>query len=464
MGLASAIGQTFQMPTRQLQGGQAQAQQQQQQQAGGSVLGAPPSGLENVDNVTQAFYDKWGELESFASDMKLQYGIDVTRPDFSTSEGMEAHKMYQKALADLRYQGNALKASQAELSNYQKAQASSYGDRVSYGGIIGQGRFDSNKINIAPTLSTTGQVTDKDRYKTKTAIELENLKHQNDLAEIEKKAGVEEGEFAGVAAMAADVGTYGQGRMEWTINEKTGVQESSMLQGGYYKKRDKDGKIKGWERDDNGDIFLVYGGDERGRNTKRQEVNEDTALDVYNGLIDGKYTSATERDKAARYIRGLEKKRKGLFDMGREDTKGYLEQAKQSVTKYNTAQTNTLIEDLTTKADKSGNLNDFNALMGEGDPPVIGVRSRRGIDNGFYTITFEGGDEVIIGGTEYGKNNQVIREILSAGETAEATPPQPTDIYIVNGEEYTYEQMLSAKDDDGNPWTEEDIKKHAKRK
>ena len=167
MGLASALGQTFNMPQeRQLQGSQAQAQQQQ---AGGSVLGSPPTGLENVDQTTQAFYDKWGELESFASDMKLQYGIDVTRPDFSTSEGMEAHKMYQKALADLRYQGNRLKNSQSALAQYQKGQTGAQGDRLSYEGQIGEGAFDSNRVNMAAKPATTDQMA------------LERLKHRNKM-------------------------------------------------------------------------------------------------------------------------------------------------------------------------------------------------------------------------------------------------------------------------------------------
>jgi hypothetical protein len=114
MAIATALSQTFNMPVSEVTGARQRGQGQQAEQ-GGSVLGAPPSGLQNVDNVTREFYQKWSDLESFAQDMKARFGIDVTRPDFSSQEAMEAHEMFQKGVADLHYQTNRLDQAQKDF-------------------------------------------------------------------------------------------------------------------------------------------------------------------------------------------------------------------------------------------------------------------------------------------------------------------------------------------------------------
>jgi hypothetical protein len=412
-GLATALGQTFQLPRNQPQQAAA-GQQGAAQQGGGSILGAPPTGLQNVEGVTDAFYKKWGDLESFASRMKMQYGIDVTRPDFSSQEAMDAHKIYQQGLADVRFQGGKLQQAQKDLTQYQGQAFGATGEELTNTMQAGQVFDPATMVTRQATPSAAGKWTDKD-------AKLEagrNRRHNETIAAgIEReiiKAGGKEKSVAGYKQIVEDLGSAGAGITKWNIDED-GIQKSNTWQGKRFGKGTSDNKIIGFERNDNGEVFLVYGGD-RVKTHKKLPVNESTMIDIYTGYIDGQYNTATERREAMAYLEGLEKEGLGILDMAREDTEGYLKQAEDTSAKYSAGQKEKTITDLTEKADTSGNLKDFEFLIGKGEPKVVGVESMAGWKNGFYRITFESGEPVIIGGTEYGDNNQVIREILSAGE------------------------------------------------
>lgn len=75
-------------------------------------VGAAEEGLQQVDGVTSEYFDKWSALKGFARDAWENYGIDVRYPDPSIPESNNIHRIYLKAIADLKQQGNRLKTGQ----------------------------------------------------------------------------------------------------------------------------------------------------------------------------------------------------------------------------------------------------------------------------------------------------------------------------------------------------------------
>ena len=125
MGLGQSLGYTYRLPQNINQG----LQQPEIAQQGPSVA-APPSGMQYVEDITREYYTKWGEVQSFATNMWENFGIDVTRPDFRKPEAMEAHEIYNKAIADLRYQGDELKQGQMFLEEYAKGRITAQGPNI----------------------------------------------------------------------------------------------------------------------------------------------------------------------------------------------------------------------------------------------------------------------------------------------------------------------------------------------
>lgn len=83
----------------------------------------PESGVAYVEGMTREYYDKWAKLKNFAQTMQSAYGIDVTKPDFSNPASLEANDIFNKALADLQFQGDQLKTSQSERTARMAEQA-----------------------------------------------------------------------------------------------------------------------------------------------------------------------------------------------------------------------------------------------------------------------------------------------------------------------------------------------------
>jgi len=448
--LSQALGQTFDIPANQpqVQGQQRQAQGAQTQ--GGSIMGAPPTGLEHVTGVTEEFYKKWGDIESFASKMKMQYGIDVSRPDFSSDVAMEAHKIYQQGLADIRNQGNKLQQAQKDRTAYDKAYYGRFGSQLENTQQQGQ-VFDPEMVTNTGSAqpAPTGQVTQQDLYRTSRDKEAATLAFERKL----KLEGVRKGNIANKTAsysrIAEDLGSLGAGVVKWDINED-GTQVSNMWKGKNYG-TGKDNKIIGFELNKNGEKFLVYGGDRVNKQT-RLPVNEDTIFDIYDGYIKGQYNTATERREASSYLESLEEQGLGIFDMAREDTEGYLKSSEEAAAKYKTGQVTKKVEELTEKANSGGNLSDFDELIGKGSPEVVGVDSRNRLQDGYYTITFADDSEVIIGGDVYGKNNQVIKEIMKSSgslqqpeETVVADPSEEQYNALPSGAKFTYQGVEYTK-------------------
>lgn len=110
----AAQGYTFEVPTS-IQN----PQQQVAPQGPVDPVGAAMTGLQNVSGVTKDYYDKWAKVKSFAHGMWETYGIDVTKPDYSNPASIKANDLYNKALADLQYQGDTLQTSQKMLTRMQ---------------------------------------------------------------------------------------------------------------------------------------------------------------------------------------------------------------------------------------------------------------------------------------------------------------------------------------------------------
>lgn len=78
---------------------------------------APPSkDLAQVEGLTDAYYDTWGKLQALSQGMNKDYGIDVTKPDFTQPGGGLPFQTFQKlsgAVMSVSNQlGNRLKEQQ----------------------------------------------------------------------------------------------------------------------------------------------------------------------------------------------------------------------------------------------------------------------------------------------------------------------------------------------------------------
>ncbi len=102
---ASAIGNTYTIPLN-------PAVQQPVQQQFQDELGKPEDNLQQIDGVTDQYFDKWAQLKSFAKEAWNNYGIDVRYPDAGVPMSAKLNRIYLKAVADLQNQGNRLKVGQ----------------------------------------------------------------------------------------------------------------------------------------------------------------------------------------------------------------------------------------------------------------------------------------------------------------------------------------------------------------
>jgi hypothetical protein len=124
--IAQAGGLTYTFPARQIgeqqpvAGGQAPMQAQQ----GGSPFDIPlvEDGVPTIENYTRNYYDSYGRLKDFTETMWKDYGVDVTKPDFSQPGGGLLHEAFQKMDADLRIAANDLSESKNILAEQRKAE------------------------------------------------------------------------------------------------------------------------------------------------------------------------------------------------------------------------------------------------------------------------------------------------------------------------------------------------------
>jgi len=160
MALANILSSTFRLHQPQpVQGAQTQQQQ------GAPNIGSPATGLQNIEGMTDAYYQKWGDLQSFAQEMN-SFGIDVTKPDWRSKEAMEAHRVYTKAMADLQYQGNRMQEGQKMMSKFAQARLSAHGQDIGYLGDQSAGVFDPGRITNTGMTSLEKNAAEDSRIKT----------------------------------------------------------------------------------------------------------------------------------------------------------------------------------------------------------------------------------------------------------------------------------------------------------
>jgi hypothetical protein len=125
--IGSSVGNTYlfsnQNPAS--AGTQPQAQAQGTPQGSGydDFMGKQLEDLENVEGMTQDYYTKWINLKSYAKTMWNEMGIDVTSPDLENEDSIRANKIYMKAVADVRNQGNRLKEGKNVEDKMEELQA-----------------------------------------------------------------------------------------------------------------------------------------------------------------------------------------------------------------------------------------------------------------------------------------------------------------------------------------------------
>jgi hypothetical protein len=463
MGLASALGQTFKMPVSQVTGrGGGQGRYGQEQEAQGSVLGAPPSGLQNVDNVTRDFYQKWADLESFASDMKMRFGIDVTKPDFSSQEAMEAHEMFQKAAADLHYQSNRLKQAQTDLSLANKAMAGSQGYRYSIDGDPTQQVYDPSMLQMAPPEQKLGSQprTLEDRlaeYRGKKKID----------AEFDGAEGTsDDPDFQVYKDIGQTLAKIGNKELPWNI-EEDGTMSSGILDGSKYGTTSNAGIIRKITYDpDTDEVRLHYGSEE---DDKSIEVNAETQDEIYRNLVLGQ--TKLKPDVAARYVKSIAEEGKSIFDLVPEEARGSFDKATQEREKFVAGEKQKIVDEII------GGINNYSSTVknlmneklvgqtvlikneaGELEEDVIKKIEKSNLA-GEYKISFENGDPIRVGGGR-AENNYIIEDFL-AGQTQpveEAVSElDPNESYEApDGKVWTIKEIRAKGEP---PYTDEEISK-----
>lgn len=125
--IAQAGGLTYNLPQRQFAQQQAQPVMQQQvaqQQQGGSPFDIPMGeDLANVQNLTNNYYTSYGRLKDFTETMWKDYGVDVTKPDFTQPGGGLMHDTFLRMDADLRMAANDLAQQKKRTEEMAKLEA-----------------------------------------------------------------------------------------------------------------------------------------------------------------------------------------------------------------------------------------------------------------------------------------------------------------------------------------------------
>lgn len=82
----------------------------------GPTTPALPEDMQIISGVTQDVQKQWAAIDDFANKMWANYRIDVTRPDVRNPLAIQAHDLYQQAVAGLQYAGDVLKQSNKTLA------------------------------------------------------------------------------------------------------------------------------------------------------------------------------------------------------------------------------------------------------------------------------------------------------------------------------------------------------------
>lgn len=464
MALATALSQTFKMPVSQVTGrGGGQGRYGQEQEAQGSVLGAPPSGLQNVDNVTRDFYQKWADLESFASDMKMRFGIDVTKPDFSSQEAMEAHEMFQKAAADLHYQSNRLKQAQTDLSLANKAMAGSQGYRYSIEGDPTQQVYDPSMLQMAPPEQKTNKPSYMPWDEWKRRQDYQNSQKAKDKEAKDASSSEDFQVYKDIGQTLAKIGTK---ELPWNV-EEDGTMSSGILDGSKYGTTSNAGIIRKITYDpDTDEVRLHYGSEE---DDKSIEVNAETQDEIYRNLVLGQ--TKLKPDVAARYVKSIAEEGKSIFDLVPEEARGSFDKATQEREKFVAGEKQKIVDEII------GGINNYSSTVknlmneklvgqtvlikneaGELEEDVIKKIEKSNLA-GEYKISFENGDPIRVGGGR-AENNYIIEDFL-AGQTQpveEAVSElDPNESYEApDGKVWTIKEIRAKGEP---PYTDEEISK-----
>ncbi len=162
-GAGQSLAKTFALPQR----GQPNAGQQLSagQFGGAPQLPGPADNLIAVEDATTSYFEKFGQLQSFAQGLWHNSGIDVTKPDFSDPDAIKAHTLYRKALADLQFQG-------VDLQNKQKAFQQAAGQSFSDPNVVvGEDAFQGSQEDILKRITNIGlqdRVDEKNQQFSKT--------------------------------------------------------------------------------------------------------------------------------------------------------------------------------------------------------------------------------------------------------------------------------------------------------
>jgi hypothetical protein len=460
MGIATALGNTFIMP-------QAQPQQRGQQAGSGqqdggqSMLGQLPTGMQNIEGITDELYNSWGKLEQFAQDMKIRFGIDVTRPDFSSEEAMQAHKTFQKAHAALLYKANRLTQAQKDMDKYNSQIMGTQGNRYGYQGDPSQEIFDPNKVTVAEAEKSYSGLSPEE-YDRRQAIE-----QRNELERIRARNAGKKGAVGGssseiaptLESLSTELSSIFSGDADWKADPNTGEIRSELWKGRYIGKKDATGKIQGIVLGEDGNMYIESGKgekviteDKEGNRDyeknpdgtlkmayERTLLDNDTAKKIIIDIVEAEGLSRTEADK---WFKELKKQGKTPLDFFKEGTGEALSQAKlqaeqvkiqQQAKQQQQANLQSEIEELVSLADSTGTADGAKKLTeklkgkkiptGELQGKEIDYIEQRSVLKGKYLIHTTDGETVSIGGSGGTLSADIIKDMLIGGDTNNENDP-----------------------------------------
>lgn len=122
--IAQAGGLTYSLPQRQFAQQQAQPALPEAQQQEGTPFDIPMGeDLAYVENLTNNYYTSYGRLKDFTETMWKDYGVDVTKPDFTQPGGGLMHDTFLRMDADLRMAANDLAQQKKRTEEMAKLEA-----------------------------------------------------------------------------------------------------------------------------------------------------------------------------------------------------------------------------------------------------------------------------------------------------------------------------------------------------
>lgn len=119
--IGQAAGEAFIFPQQQVARPTQAPMQEDPEQGSPFAVEPPKDRLGYVEGLTSNYYNAYGRMRDYVENMWKDYGLDVTKPDFTQPGGGLLHQAYQGMEAELRMTANDLSEERAIQEEERKA-------------------------------------------------------------------------------------------------------------------------------------------------------------------------------------------------------------------------------------------------------------------------------------------------------------------------------------------------------